>query len=406
MALIMSSCGEDLHDGERGLVVSLDVAECPDASIENISVAIYDAGGNPVWDNIFTGAEELASTLIDIAPGKYSVRAEVNARFEGLTVANVKPVGITQAIVKLEKIQPPDSYPVRILMTLPDNTLPDYEPAKRNSRCRNGDTYNLRTVIELCRKDDDTPLLKLNVNPEIQPDGKLFVDFDAPHGQYELKLWTDRTHPDLPASDYLYDTGTLNSVTLFTSPYKAGALLRDASYYYGELNHDAELTELEIELVRPLAKYRLVADDVGRYNELREKYPDKYPLLSELTVEVGYEFFFPSVFNVTSGRPVDSATGVAYTSVPEQAAGFSPGQAVMVAHDCVLTNGSDSFVTLTVKVRGPDGKEVASSSGVRVDYRRGHLTTVKGNFLTAGTTSGGGGVSIDTEWEDDIIIEF
>lgn len=296
--------------------------------------------------------------------------------------------------------------PVRILMTLPDNALPDYAAAKSSSRSQSEDTYALRSVVELCRKGENAPLYKFSVNPEIQSNGKLLVEFAAPRGEYVLRVWTDRTHSGSPTSDYLYDTGALNAVSIVTGPYQAGASLRDAAYYCGTLNHDAELTELEIEQVRPLAKYRLIADDVSRYNEFLEKQPDKYPPLSELTVEVAYEYFFPSVFNVTSGRPVDSATGVAYNSKPEQAAGFSPDQAVMVANDYVLTGGSGSFVSLTVKVCGPDGKEVSSSSGIRVDYRRGCLTTVKGHFLTAGTASGGGGISIDTDWEDDIIIEF
>lgn len=310
------------------------------------------------------------------------------------------------AIVKLRKKEIPDSYPVRIVMTPPDNTLPDYPATQRGARSQKEEGYALRSVVELCRGRDDIPVVRINVNPEIMPDGRLLVEFDAPLGAYGLMVWTDRTHTDRPTDDCLYDTSTLNSVSIFADPYQAGVSLRDASYYYGELNHDRELTELEITLERPLAKYRLMANDVSRYNELRDKYPDKYPPLSDLTVEVAYEYFFPSVFNVISRRPVDSATGVSYNSVLEEAAGFPADKAVMIAHDCVLTNGSDSFVSLTVKVCAADGKEVASSSGIRVDYRRGYLTTVKGNFLTAGKTTGSGGVSIDTEWENEIIIEF
>lgn len=402
--LFLSSCSEDFHEGERGLVVSLDTSECPDATIENVSVTIYGTDGNLVWENIFVGAEELASTLIDIAPGNYTVRAVVSDNVQGQTDVYVEPTGITHTTVRLQQLA--GSNPVRILMTLPDNTLPDYAAAKNSSRSQSEDAYVLRSVVELCRKGENAPLNKYSVNPEILSDGRLLVQFAAPHGEYDLRVWTDRARSGSPTSDYLYDTGSLNSVSIITGPYQAGASLRDAAYYCGTLNHGAELTESEIELVRPLAKYRLIADDVSRYNEFREKQPDKYPPLSELTVEVAYEYFFPSAFNVTSGRPVDSATGVYYNSGLEQAVGFSPDHAMMAAHDCVLTNGSDSFVYLTVTVFTPQGDEVARSSGIRVDYRRGCLTTVRGNFLTAGMASGGGGISIDTDWEDDIIIEF
>ena len=52
-----------------------------------------------------------------------------------------------------------------------------------------------------------------------------------------------------------------------------------------------------------------------------------------------------------------------------------------------------------------DGTVVARTQGVEVPYRRGRLTTVSGNFLTSGY--GGGGVDIDTDWDDDTFeVEF
>ena len=72
---------------------------------------------------------------------------------------------------------------------------------------------------------------------------------------------------------------------------------------------------------------------------------------------------------------------------------------VELASDWVLVNGAASSVRLTITITSNDGTVVARTQGVEVPYRRGRLTTVSGNFLTAGY--GGGGVDIDTDWDDD-----
>ena len=79
-------------------------------------------------------------------------------------------------------------------------------------------------------------------------------------------------------------------------------------------------------------------------------------------------------------------------------------EARQVGADFVLTNGEESFVTVTVQMVDTNtGDIVATMQHVKIPYKRGHLTTVTGHFLTAGMTPGG--VQIDIEWGDDITIE-
>ena len=76
-----------------------------------------------------------------------------------------------------------------------------------------------------------------------------------------------------------------------------------------------------------------------------------------------------------------------------------------VGADFVLTNGEESFVNVTIQMIDTNtGDIVATVQHVKIPYKRGHLTTVTGHFLTAGKTPGG--VQIDTEWGEDIVIEF
>ena len=79
-------------------------------------------------------------------------------------------------------------------------------------------------------------------------------------------------------------------------------------------------------------------------------------------------------------------------------------EARQVGADFVLTNGEESFVTVTVQMTNKHtGEAISTVSGIKIPYKRGHLTTVSGHFLTAGKTAGG--VQVDTEWND-VIIKF
>ena len=158
---------------------------------------------------------------------------------------------------------------------------------------------------------------------------------------------------------------------------------------------------LAVQMQRPLAKYRLIANDVDAYRTLTEIEPDKYPPLEELVATVQYEGYFPSEFNVTTGKPVNSITGSGFTA--SLAPVTDTSEEVQLASDWVLTDAEGSFVRLTLSIADRKGREVTRVTGIRADYRQGQLTTLRGDFLTAGRK--GGGITIDTDWKD-IIVEF
>jgi len=423
-ALIMAGCSSSAHNDGNGLVVALDNRDCQDKVLSGVTIGVFTARGDIVEYYHFANAAELASESLELDAGNYTVVAVVNADMceapfssllqlqewllqkygddedmvSGMAVVDVGAVGITRVRVPLAGGVFAMS-PLRLMLTLPGTTLPDYATGSRAV-----DDLILRSVVELLDSESGEVAFRRQLNPLPMCDGRYLVEIDAPCGSYGLRLWADHACPDKPAEDYLYDTHNLSMVSLLTEPYLAGATLRDAAYHAGGINHDADGSYLKIELTRPVAKYRIIAVDVERYEKMRAKSPEKFPPVDNLSIEARYEYFFPSAFNVSSGKPSDSVTGINYGSKPSEAAGFAPDEALMIAHDCVLTNGSDSFVSLTLLVKDKHGAVISASSGIRVNYRRGHLTTVKGNFLTAGHSSGG--VIVDTEWEDDIIIEF
>ena len=124
-----------------------------------------------------------------------------------------------------------------------------------------------------------------------------------------------------------------------------------------------------------------------------------------MRARVTYEGFFPTGFNVATGKPNDALnTGIHYTSVPTVAEGYDEASARQVGADFVLTNGEESAVAVTIQMIDANTDEtVCTVSGIKIPYKCGYLTTVTGRFLTAGKTAGG--VLIDTEWND-VVIKF
>ena len=198
-------------------------------------------------------------------------------------------------------------------------------------------------------------------------------------GDYDLRLWADW-------NGGYYNADDLGKVLVLTDSYVANGETdkKDAYYSTTTLSVPSSPTggvEEAVSLVRPFAKYRLIATDVEAYYNLIEK-GEALPPIEALQVRVTYEGFFPTGFNVATGKPNDALnTGIHYT------------------------NGEESFVTVTIQMVDTNtGEAVATVQHVKIPYKRGHLTTVTGHFLTAGKTPGG--VQIDTEWGEDIVIEF
>ena len=180
---------------------------------------------------------------------------------------------------------------------------------------------------------------------------------------------------------------------------------KDAYYTASVLNVDEEDTEQAITLTRPFARYRLIANDVEGYLNLI-KNGENLPAIEDLQVCVTYEGFFPTGFDVATGKPNDALNiGINYTTAPVSATGYPETEARQVGADFVLTNGEESFVTVTVQMTNKHtGEAISTVSGIKIPYKRGHLTTVTGRFLTTGKTTGG--VQVDNNWENDVTIDF
>lgn len=434
--LALVSCDKDAHEneyplpaGQGGIIVGLQT-EMPQTGVESLTLYLFDSDGTVARRKAYTDPRTLASEHIPAPAGSYTPVVVANAdpaslpqqttpadltqwlkeriaQYPDLLTASaqteIRTGEITRILMTLK--QGTDGIaliPVRLLLTVPGKDLP---PVRSRAASSADETRTLRCVAEVFMKGTENRIHRREMQCERQADGRYLAELSLLPGEYDLRLWTDWTDAGTASGKY-YTAADLHHVTVRTDPYTAGAETDDKDAYYavqclsvGEAVQDEPIT-----FIRPLARYRLVATDVEAYGKLVEK--ENYPPIERLTVRIIYEGFFPTGFDVATSKPNDALdTRISYTDTPTEAKGYAPAKALQVGSDFVLTNGTESFVTVTVEMTdAATGEVVNRSTGIRIPYRRGHLTTVSGHLLTAGKTSGG--VQIDTEWGDEIIVEF
>jgi len=292
-------------------------------------------------------------------------------------------------------IQEPDKIAttLRLSLTLPDKELPEFT---KNSASRTHD-YSLRATAEVYPKGSNECLLR---HSSILS-GHTF-DLSLAEGDYDILLWTDYV-PEAGKShrtDHYYTTTDLTYVQFSeTLPYTANTDSRDAHAlsFEAEVSGGKQFTEKAITLERPLAKYQLLATDVEKYR-LFERI-NNYPPMEELRVSVSYEGFFPNRFDVSTNMPTDAVVGIAYTGIVQPTA-ETPEATAVIGSDYVFVNGSESEVTVTITITDKNGKTIARVPNVKINYRRDRLTTLSGEFLTAGITTAG--IVIDPDWEGEL----
>ena len=393
LCLAMPSCTDGPHDGGRGLAVELDLSACPEAEISEVTVSITADDGSYQASRTFAGPEALAATLFGVPPGCYTVKAATPSGIGGKARTCVDADGISRVTIPMT-YGGAERPLLRLTLTLPGTDMPPYDGKTRSG----GAQYARRIVADVYTTDGGLRVMRRETVTEAAPGGTATIELPLDEGTYDIRLWSDYTAADGGRPPF-YDASDLQQVAVNTSPYTACTDYKDAAYaYVGGITVGGGTTEKAVTLEHPLAKYRIVTKDTDRYKAL-----DGVPPIDELTVGVSYEGYFPSSFNVTTGKPNDAVEGVSYTCTPQWQAD-AEGYAEL-ASDWVLVNGAASSVRLTIIITSGDGTVVARTQGVEVPYRRGRLTTVSGNFLTSGY--GGGGVDIDTDWDDDTFeVEF
>lgn len=268
--------------------------------------------------------------------------------------------------------------------------------------------YRRRFIIEAWR-EGKPQARQVTVMDEAEEDGseKISVPIRLKlHAvEYTLAVWTDYVAEGTD-TDLYYNTENLQYVAC-TDPYTGSTPYRDCLYgtaaldlrpYREEWN---ARVQVQVDMVRPLAKYELIATDVKDFLRKTRRQRDGEGGNNTYAITFAYGFYLPTVFNVLTGQPADSQTGVQYTApltIP------TDGQEeCTIGTDYVFVNGTESFVKLSMEIHGADGNVLSRTTGLEVPYRRGHLTTVRARFLTNEMQ---GGVDIDPGFDGDIDVDL
>lgn len=345
-------------------------------------------------------------SLADFMQGLAAASGSHPDMLTGLVQTDLQEGEVKQVVVPIKEGMSGVTLPVlHVNFTIPASGLSDYNPDTR-ARSASDKGFVLRCIAEVCRTGTDEVIHRKEALPTPDADGSYAMDFTLNESSYDIRLWADYVPTASGTSDYHYTTASgLKAISIQTAPYAANTDTKDAAYAFcgGIALTDGDKT-ITAELQRPLAKYRLVATDIGRYLSLRKTDAEKYPPLDALTVSVVYEGYFPSGFNAATGKPNAATDGSSiFYSCPLPAVAPEEEE-VQTGSDWVLVNGSESSVTVTVQMKDGDGNVVSRVSGVQIAYKRGCLTTVRGEFLSAGRS--GGGIHIDTEWEGEYNVNF
>lgn len=267
------------------------------------------------------------------------------------------------------------------------------------------DTYRRRFIIDAYH-DGKVAQRQVTVLEEAEESGSdkitLPINLKLHALEYTLAVWTDYVAAGTEA-DLYYNTEDLQQVSC-TEPYTGNTPYRDCLYgtapldlrpYRDEWNAKVQV---QVDMVRPLAQYELVATDVDYFLAKTKK---QRAAGETFTITCSYSYFFPTVFDVLSGKPCDLRPDVSFTApliLPDDDA-----PECTVATDYIFSNGSESSAALSIEIHDSNGNVLSRIQDIQIPYRRGHITTLRGHFLTTGME---GGIVIAPDYGGDIEVDL
>lgn len=446
LSMMLASCDrEDSHivvpetpgQTQGGAVVGFNTDGVTNPKFEDTHLYGFDATQKMILHKYYPTQKELSADMFSLESGAYTFVAVLNVgqAFEPVTRADAPLSDITLSqllnYVKQSESEYPDMLTGMINRTITENevmrieiplsdksggitatlvtvnvTLPDAKFTEyQANRVRATQPYNLRGVAEFYQKGGTSLVSRVKaVLTSTTTEGNYTLTAELPQDEYDMTLWVDYTGSGSD-EDLWYDTESLQAVTIIApdQTYAAGSDTREVFYGAATVTAAGTSASVTVATERPQAKYTLIADDVERYRQLMAANPGKYVPLDELSTQIIYEGYLPDGFNAVTGKPNHSSEGYRCSPAALPAVGAADTE-VRIGSDYVFVNGSESAVTVTVLVTDKTGRTVSRVTGVEVAYKRNMLTTVRGDFLTAGVVTPG--ININTDWEGVHNVEF
>lgn len=275
--------------------------------------------------------------------------------------------------------------------------------------------WQYRYIVRLFKYDESG---KYSLDPEysftftreegLSPDNSLEIRVEP--APYRVIVWTDYVLRG-SEEDLYYSTEDFGKVSLLLPAYTGSDPRRDCFFGSGDLllqDKPSGKAEADINMTSPLARYDFISTDRERFVKyvLRQRAAGgttKSPLygidLDGYHVKVSYQQFLPSAFSLHSGRPVDSVTGVNYSTNMQ----VREDGTVLLGFDYVFANESSTKIVVALDFFDGDWNLINSADDITIPLTRNSNTSVRGEMLTRGIEEG---VVIDPFFDGEYNLEI
>lgn len=264
------------------------------------------------------------------------------------------------------------------------------------------DDAMMRFIVEFARDGKVVERIETFADPASLSSGslKLPVSVKLHALEYNVAVWGDFVL-DSGHDPLCYDASDLYRISCMT-PYMGstderqcfrGVTFIDLRPWRNQWN--ASVT-VPVEMIRPQAKYRILASDVDEFLSRSGKtHADR----GAYTMRFSYGIM-PWSYDLWSESVAAYANDVEF-NVPLDFSSATDGR-LLIGFDWLFADDNISDVNLTITLFDRYLVPVSRVSGIVVPLQRGCLTTLTGDFLT---NEVGGLISIDTEWGGTIDID-
>ncbi len=223
-------------------------------------------------------------------------------------------------------------------------------------------------------------------------------------GLYRFIVWADYPVSGT-TNDQFYSTSDFSKIT-FNGEYQGSTDLKDAFYGYADYEILAgQDNVIEIVASRPMGKFTVISTDLADFinkvirMDALSSVDTKSVDIADYTILFAYNGFLPSTYSLFTGTLVDSATGISFTSIPE-----NTEDGVVLGFDYVLVPiDSETTISLALGVYNKDGTLISSVSSVEVPIVANGHTIIEGRFLSSDSNSS---VGINNQFTGDYNIEI
>ena len=294
--------------------------------------------------------------------------------------------------------------------------LPLYQEMEYATRATKLSSYMIRYIVHVFEADEDGNFTRTVFKRIVQTaDVSDSLDVDIPiqldYGSYRFMVWTDYVQSS-SAADLFYCADDFADIYLTDNDDHQGCTdARDAFRGTVESEFSESVTEATAEMVRPLAKYYFIANDLQEFfaRHAATKTDDddsrsesvRTVNLDDYTIVFYYPNYMPDTYNMYTDRPGNSATGVYFTGDIVQ---LSSTEA-QLGFDYIIINGTESSVQVALALYSKDtGEQISMTDAITLPLKRSTYTIVRGAFLTS-SASGNIGIVPDFDGSYNIRIE-